>query len=108
MTDKPTEYTIRSLRDIFELPTEDMVERCLREIAQMMLVMRNTAPILNDMDMSLAKPDERESMPLRWLWPDDFVWRDDNGGTSDLHQTVGNKEILVVKIQHKKHRKKKE
>jgi len=105
-TVQPKHYIIRHLRDIYDLPTDEMVERCCRELSALMLIMRRTAALMEACADAEAKEKGEEPLPaVKWTWPDETVWTDDNGGESKIHFKVLGSEILTVAVRHKRHRK---
>ncbi len=67
-------YPLRTLRDIFELPTYEHMERCLDELKTVMLQARAT----NDLFAGLM---EHQGKPMPegkcFLWPEVLEWNDD-------------------------------
>lgn len=107
LDDKPAEphqYTIRTLRDIYELPTDDMMERCMKELTSDMLVLRRTTDLLNAIAKAKAEEDSKSVEEVTVAWPEECVWTDDNGGTSVLSIQVEGKEVLQISVTHKKRR----
>ena len=106
MTDEPTRYTIRSLRDIYELPTDEMMERCCKELSALMLITRRTTALLTATAEVIAQEEGKPPLPaVTFEWPDETVWTDDNGGESKIQLRIADKEILTVAVRHKRHRK---
>lgn len=70
-------YPLRTLRDVFELPTYEHMERCIDELKKVMLQARAT----NDMFAALIK-DHGGPVPNGkvFLWPDVLDWEDDGKG----------------------------
>lgn len=73
-----TTYPLRTLRDIFELPSHEHMERCLGELSKIMLTARATADLL----VASAKangaviPDGAKVIE----WPEVLDWIDDGKG----------------------------
>ncbi len=107
MSNKPKEYIIRSLQDIYELPTAEMMERCMKELAASMKTLRASIDLMNAVAQDMAKADGKSFAPITCSWPDQAVWRDDNGGTSKLHLRMGNEDLMTIGLKHKKHRRRK-
>lgn len=67
-------YPLRTLRDIFELPSYEHMERCLDELKIVMLQARAT----NDLFAGLM---EHQGKPMPegkcFLWPEVLEWNDD-------------------------------
>lgn len=81
-----TEYKIRDLRDIFNLPTYDLMERCLNELKTGMLVARAQADMMAEVSRTLAAQHEVELPSGNYVqWPEECIWRDDDDGTFE-HQ----------------------
>lgn len=72
-------YPLRTLRDIFELPSYEHIERCIDELKIVILQARAT----NDF---LAAISEHKGNPLPngkcFMWPEVLEWNDD--GKSEL------------------------
>ena len=98
------EYNITSLKDIFNLPTDDAVERCMKELTMLMLTTRNTIKLLDLSAREIAKKDGIELPPGPFHeWPDEVLWRDDNGGTSHVTFQFGDDKGMTMDIKHAKH-----
>lgn len=76
----PKVYQIRSLQDIFALPTCEQMKRCLAEISEAMLVARAQ----NDMLVELARSEGREVPDVALEFPDVSEWTDDGKRDLDL------------------------
>lgn len=67
-------YPLRTLKDIFELPSYEHMERCLDELKTVMLQARAT----NDLFAGLM---EHQGKPMPggkcFAWPDVLDWKDD-------------------------------
>lgn len=70
-----TTYPLRTLRDIFELPSHEHMERCLGELTKVMLTARATSDLLVTMakDRGVVIPDGAKTME----WPEFLDWVDD-------------------------------
>ena len=70
-------FPLRTLRDIFELPSYEHMERCLDELKTVMLQARAT----NDLFAGLM---EHQGKPMPdgkcFLWPEVLEWNDDGKG----------------------------
>lgn len=70
-------YPLRTLRDIFELPSYEHMERCFDELKKVMLQARAT----NDLFAGLM---EHQGKPMPngkcFLWPEVLEWKDDGKG----------------------------
>lgn len=79
MDDKPTGaiYEIRTLRDIFNLPTHDAMARCLKELGEMMSSARAYSDMLTETARALAAQDGKTLPDVQWGWPESMKWTDD-------------------------------
>lgn len=70
-------YPLRTLKDIFELPSYEHMERCLDELKTVMLQARATNDLFAGMMEHQGKP-----MPggKCFEWPDVLDWNDDGKG----------------------------
>ncbi len=70
-----TVYPLRTLQDIFNLPSHAHMERCLGETVKLMLTSRATA----DLMIGLA---EHSGAPAghKMQWPEVLEWKDDGLG----------------------------
>lgn len=101
-------FIIRTLRDIYELPTVDMMVRCMQELTSLMQIQRSTVELLGEVADTQAA---REGKPpvsdtVKWKFADEISWTDDNGGESKLQFRMGGKELLTVRVTHKERRNK--
>ena len=73
-SDDGSVYPLRTLRDIFELPSYEHMERCIDELKTVMLQARAT----NDLFAGLM---EHKGKPMPdgrcFLWPEVMEWNDD-------------------------------
>lgn len=99
-------FAIHSLRDIYELPTVDMMVRCMKELTILMQIQRRTADLLGATADAQATAEGKDSVSdkIKWLFPDELTWTDDNGGDSQLRFEMGGKEVLTAIVTHKKRR----
>jgi hypothetical protein len=72
-----TVYPISTLRDIFNLPTREQMETCLREITEGMLQARN----VSDAAVAMVQAMGGDSFPRAFEWPEVTPWTDDGKGT---------------------------
>jgi hypothetical protein len=81
MKSKPTgkTYEIRTLQDIYMLPTHDAMERCLKELGEMMASARAYAELLTATAQALAEKDGKKIPDSLWGWPETAKWTDDGG-----------------------------
>ena len=102
-------FTLRTLRDIANLPTDDMVERCMKELSALIRIQRNTVALMNAAADEEAKKDGKEpvSDKVKWQFPEEFTWCDDNGGESEIKFEMAGKELLTVAVNHRKQRQRK-
>ncbi len=93
-------FKIRTLRDIYELPTQDMMERALAELGKMMSLTRATDDLMGRVARDLAKSDGKE-LPenLRSTWPEEVEWIDDDGDKNEA-RFVGpeGENLLILKL----------
>lgn len=70
-------YQLRTLRDIFELPSYEHMERCLDELKTVMLQARAT----NDLFAGVME-HQGHAMPEGkcFMWPEVLEWNDDGKG----------------------------
>lgn len=70
-------YQIKTLRDIFTLPTQEQMETCLDELGRAM----RQARAMNDMVVDLVKSLGVENVPAFAVdWPEVSEWIDDGKG----------------------------
>jgi hypothetical protein len=99
---KDKEYKIRTLKDIFDLPSFDVMKRCLRELTAVMLSTRGIAELYAGVVRGVAKKvGEKIPDGLQHKWPDEVTWRDDDCGTSTINFKCGTGERFTVEIGHK-------
>lgn len=71
-------FHIRTLQDIFNLPTADMMSRCLRELGEMMVSTRAYSELLGDVARDLAAKDGKTlHKGCAFKWPEVTEWNDD-------------------------------
>jgi hypothetical protein len=87
-------YPIRTLRDIFELPTIEQMETCLEEMATAMKTARATADLINAaVECATDTPNAS-----RVIWPDVCEWRDDGKGEVGADFHADGDEFLSVRV----------
>ncbi|MFH0981900.1 MAG: hypothetical protein V2A79_10205 [Planctomycetota bacterium] len=94
---KPKRYVIRGFDDIYHLPTDEMVERCLKELATIMIVTRESLELLR----TAAHPGKLPPPKMTITWPSEFIWRDDRSGTSKVDLGLGGKPLVQINVTHK-------
>ena len=72
----PTTYPIRTLADIYNLPTIEQVETCLREMAVAILTSRAT----DDSTIRALRETGIEIEGRAFAWPETVDWVDDGRG----------------------------
>jgi hypothetical protein len=91
-------YPLRTLRDIFELPTHEHMERCLDELKKVMLTSRATA----DLMMAFAKKEGANTALAKIQWPEVMEWKDDGLGELGCDiKSPNNETILSTRIKKK-------
>lgn len=71
--DIPTEFKIRTLQDIFNLPTEEQMDRCLQELCNGMTQLR----VANDaIQKAMVEFGGGDKPYLEW--PETILWKDDD------------------------------
>ena len=73
-------YSIRTLQDIWNLPSYEHMERCFYDTQRAMLQARAT----NDMFIGLAQCDGK-NVTKAFMWPETMQWIDD--GKNEIHAT---------------------
>lgn len=69
-------YPLRTLQDIFNLPSFEHMERCLGELTKVMLQARATA----DLFVGLAEARGVVVSDQKFGWPESLPWKDDGKG----------------------------
>jgi len=88
-------YVIRTLRDIYELPTFEQMETCLDELAAGMKLARASADLMIDVTENITG---KESV-IKIEWPESFEWNDDGRGDVGARFTdPDGRELLSVDI----------
>lgn len=70
-------YEIRTLRDIFNLPTPEAMDRCLKELGEMMVSARAYCETITAIAEDLAAKDGKTLPESKWDWPESMTWTDD-------------------------------
>lgn len=70
-------FPLRTLRDIFELPSYEHMERCLDELKTVMLQARATNDLFAGLMKHQGKPVPGDKC---FAWPDVLEWKDDGKG----------------------------
>jgi hypothetical protein len=74
---KPPTYKISTLRDIFELPTIEAMERCLKELSEMMVSSRAYSEMIRVTADHLAAKEGKTLPPGPvFEWPEVCDWTD--------------------------------
>lgn len=108
----PPAFTIRTLGDIMRLPTYDLMDKCLQEMRACMLEARALGDV--QLEIALALAEEKEGPEGRarlqaavteaggqlYAWPEETVWTDDDGGTSDIIMGNPKEGGFHVKLKH--------
>lgn len=89
-------YEIRTLRDIFELPTFEQMETCLNEIASSMKMARATA----DMVAAMVELKTGKAPGKVCEWPEKVEWKDDGKGELGATFKAGDETVLEVTSRH--------
>lgn len=92
---KPTgkTYEIRTLRDIFNLPTFEAMETCLDETKRVMVQLRATLDLVQE----VAQLQGIESPVGCEAFPEPLIWIDDGRGESTINFKVGGEDALTIK-----------
>jgi hypothetical protein len=85
-------FEIRTLRDIFELPTFEQMETCLDELATSMKLARATAELIAGM----VRSKTGECVEKVFIWPDVVEWVDDGKGEVGAEFRSRNETIFEV------------
>lgn len=86
-----TTYPIRSLRDIFELPSYEHMERCLAETAKVLLHARATVDMLTDVAANMGI---KHDGPVA-EFPEVLNWIDDGNGELGVDFKMPNGDVLL-------------
>jgi hypothetical protein len=87
-------FPISTLRDIFELPTYDAMERCLDELKTMMLQARATNDLMASMiEMQQGITPDNGRV---FQWPDVCEWNDDGKGVIESNYMAPNGDVILT------------
>jgi hypothetical protein len=75
------QYPIKTLRDIFNLPTLEQMKVCLDEISTLMVQSRAT----HDLMVATVNIVHGQDIKKAFEWPDEIVWTDDGKGLIESH-----------------------
>lgn len=92
-------YEIRTLADIFKLPTPDAMERCLNELSEMMVSSRAYSEMIVACAKDVAERDGRTfPADTGFTWPASVKWTDDGGivGSEILFTTPDGKPFSTL------------
>lgn len=78
---EPKTFPITTLRDIFNLPTYEQMEKCLAEMVPAMLQARAAADMMLSTAKALGAPPELTKVVE---WPEVAKWTDDTKGEINL------------------------
>lgn len=88
-------YPLRTLHDIFNLPSYEHMERCLAELPKVMLQARAAADLL----VGLAEAKGVPCGDLKFGWPESLPWMDDGKGEiGSVFKGTDGAEILEVNV----------
>lgn len=86
-------YPLRTLRDIFELPSYEHIDRCLTELRKVFLEARAQNDLFKDFISYHNDPIAREEMYFEW--PEVLEWNDDGKGQIDLEFSAPDSTLIV-------------
>lgn len=88
---QPASFEIRTLRDIFNLPTKEQMETCLAELSRGMIQARSMGDLMVATVEALGgKPPE-----LTLEWPEMVEWTDDGKGRVETKFQVADKDEVI-------------
>ena len=94
-------YKIKSLADIFSLPTAEQMDRCLDELVPFMKSTRRLADIQESIANDVIANEYAGVGEFKLTWPDDgFDWIDDGGVEDVATFQYPDGDGLVMKIKH--------
>jgi hypothetical protein len=94
MSDYPT-YKIKTLQDIFNLPTYEAVEQCLSDMTKAMLHAKAMDGLFTATVNHLAEKDGKAgNLKKAFEWPEFSEWIDDNKGDVDCNYKGPDGEVL--------------
>lgn len=96
-------FPIRTLRDLYELPTLDMMERALEELSKAMVSARAMEELLVATAIELARADGCNVEGLAGergvTWPEVTEWTDDKGvPSSAVFVEPSGEELMTLSI----------
>lgn len=80
-----TEYNIRTLRDIFDLP-QDKMDRCLAEVTAGMIQAKQLQQAISSISGGIASME----------WPEESTWIDDDKGEITSNVCINNQPAFSV------------
>jgi len=83
-------YTLATIKDIFELIPADRVDDCMYELTQLI----KQAQAVNGLIQTIANDLGTNT---KVVFPDSLVWKDDKKGTLDLHININEKPVATIK-----------
>jgi hypothetical protein len=89
-----TVYPLRTIADIFNLPTHGHMERCLAELQKIMLPARATADLMTGIAESQGLPKDS----CKIVWPDVLEWIDDGKGELGCDFNAGDENLMSLRI----------
>ena len=69
-------YQLKSITDIFNLPSVDHIERCLSELKKIIVAAKAT----EELACAVAEIQGIPENQARFIWPDSLDWVDDGKG----------------------------
>ncbi len=79
MTDQSITYPIRTLADIYNLPSYECMERCLDEMVKLLLESRAMEDALTA-SMAITRKVDFATIGRTYRWPETVDWTDDGKG----------------------------
>lgn len=93
-------YEIRTLQDIFRLPTYEKVEKCLHDLTNAMLQARAT----NDIMANIIKENGKDvTNGIVFKWPEITNWKDDGENNIHASYVTHDGETLMEMVTTKNH-----
>jgi hypothetical protein len=90
-TDQPASFEIRTLRDIFNLPTKEQMKTCLAEISRGMIQARS----MSDLMVVAVKTLGGTPPELALEWPEMVKWTDDGKGRVETKFQVADEDEAI-------------
>jgi len=77
-TNEPDEktYVLKTIADIFSLPSTDHIERCMDEMKKIIIAAKATEELACAIADATGIPEEQ----AKFIWPESFEWIDDGKG----------------------------